>query len=311
MKYALALQQTITNKQNRTFPDARDPRARNGALFPAHAPKFPIEFGPGHTVFTIGSCFARNIEEALENRGVNLPTRSFGVPKSEWPNRPNGILNEFNPGAIAQRILYALAGKEFTDETIVPSGELFADLLLPGGGDVTLERARERREHIADVYRSLGNSDVVIITLGFVESWFDGQTGLFLNRPPPHAFGSKAGDRYSLRRLRVEDSMPLLDAAVCALGERGIRSVVTVSPVPLSTTFSADDCVVANEYSKSVLRVCAENLRRHPLVDYFPSYEIVRSCGLPAYEDDCVHVREDLVAQIVEYMVSSYQGLHC
>lgn len=50
----------------------------------------------------------------------------------------------------------------------------------------------------------------------------------------------------------------------------------TVSPVPLYLTFSGEDIIVANTYSKSVLRaVCnaVENSRKR--VDYFPSYEAV------------------------------------
>jgi hypothetical protein len=47
----------------------------------------------------------------------------------------------------------------------------------------------------------------------------------------------------------------------------------TVSPVPLYLTFSGEDIIVANTYSKSVLRAACdavENSREH--VDYFPSY---------------------------------------
>jgi hypothetical protein len=85
----------------------------------------------------------------------------------------------------------------------------------------------------------------------------------------------------------------MLDEAIGALIEAGTDKILlTVSPVPLTKTFTNEDAVVANSYSKSVLRVCAQELKeRHPEVDYFPSFEIVSSCGLDSFKEDNIHVR--------------------
>ncbi len=306
MDYLTATRQALSNKGARDYPDVRDPRSRHGAVFPHHEPKFRIAFANRTSIFTLGSCFARNIEEALSERDVFLPATIFSVPKTEWAARPNGLLNEFNPGSIAQRIMFALAGCPFPDETIVQDGELTADLMLLSCPAVPLERARQRRGEIDAVYRHLLEADVIIITLGLVEAWFDEETKLFLNRMPPHAFASKNPKRFSYKRMDVFDCMPFLEEAIAALAQRGIKIILTVSPVPLSTTFSALDCTVANEFSKSVLRICAARLSTEPLCYYFPSYEIVRSCGMQAYIDDQVHVKDELVREITAYMVSLY-----
>jgi hypothetical protein len=307
MNYHQATTQAIANKSARNYPGASDPRSRNGTIFPEHKPRFKIKFTPGQTVFTIGSCFARSIEEALFERSVFFPTRTFSVSKEEWSSRPNGLLNEYNAGTISQRILFALDGKEFPESTIVPSGEGYADLLLLPGGDVTHERALGRRKEIDDVYRHLSKSDLVIITLGLVEAWYDEETGLFLNRTPPHAVGEQYGNRFTLRQLDVRECVRLLEPALDALSSRAIKTILTVSPVPLHTTFADSDCVVANEYSKAVLRVCAQSLANRPEVDYFPSYEIVRSGGLSGYLEDQIHVRNELVREITSYMVAVYE----
>lgn len=308
MEFGLALKQATLNKASREYPASTDGRSRSGTVFPRHRPKFSLKFSSDQTCFTIGSCFARNIEAHLAARNVVLPTISFGVPPEEWPHRPNGLLNEYNAGTISQRILFALEDKEFPQETIVPTANGYADLLLPGGGDVTLERAIERRKQIKTVYESLGKSDVVIITLGLVEAWFDQETGLFINRMPPGAFAQKHPGRFVLKRLDVAECMPLLDKAFSRLTDLGISIVLTVSPVPLQVTFTKADCVVANEFSKAVLRVCAEKLWENPLIDYFPSYEIVRSSGMAGYMEDQLHVKESLVGEITSYMVSVYES---
>ena len=233
---------------------------------------------------------------------------NFVAPQSEWPARPNGMLNEYNPGAMSQRILYALDGKSFAAETVVPTGTQYTDLLLPGGANVAHERAMERRGEIQDVYSHLATSIVVVITLGLVEAWFDEDHQLYLNQIPPHAFANKNPKRFSFRRLDVDDVCNLLTPALAALADIKARVIMTVSPVPLWATFTGMDCAIANEFSKSVLRVAADRLgRRFANIDYFPSYEIVRSAGTAAYVPDNVHVKEDLVHEITKYMIQSYQ----
>jgi hypothetical protein len=308
MDYKEALRTTKLHKEHRNFPRRSDRRYRSEALFPDFQPKFKVAFDASSTVFTIGSCFARNIEEALEAHQVQLPARRFAVPDNEWSPelRPNGLLNEYTPGTIAQRIASALQGRRSDPGSVVPNGALFADLLLPGGGDVERQRALDRREEIFAIYQDLAQSQLAIVTLGYVESWYDRQTQAFLNRMPPRPVADAEPGRFEFRCCNVDESLELLGPAFDLLAANGVRTLITVSPVPIRTTFTASDCVTANEYSKAVLRVCAEELSRGPLVDYFPSYEIVRSAGLSKYWDDNVHVMEDFVGEITGYMVSAY-----
>jgi hypothetical protein len=54
------------------------------------------------------------------------------------------------------------------------------------------------------------------------------------------------------------------------------KVILTVSPVPLVATASDRHVLAATLYSKSVLRVAAEEVSRaHAQVYYFPSYEII------------------------------------
>jgi len=292
----------------RRFPSGDDPRVSDGLLFPVFRPKFPFTF-EGSTVFTIGSCFARNIEAVLAPKGVNLPTMDFQVPPEEYPYRNNGVLNEYNPGTMNQRILHALSGKDFPEGTIVPtSDDKVADVLLPGGCQpVTYERAVQRRREIAEIYRRLASADLVIITLGFVEAWYDTDTQMYLNAIPPLRFAEKNKARYHFRRLDVFECVRLMEEAIEALTSAGPTVLLTVSPVPLQVSFVGKDCILANEFSKSVLRVTAERLAGRPKVEYFPSYEIVRSGGLGAFVEDHVHVKPEVVQRVTDYMLSAYR----
>ncbi len=307
--YSTTIERIRKNKARRNYPGQQDPRCRSNAIFPSLQPKFLIDFEANPTVFTIGSCFAREIEDAIAPLGVNLPTKKFSAPLSErGKTRPNSLLNEYNPGAMSQRIIWALEGKSAPVETIVPSGESYVDLLLPAGYGVTHERALNRRQEIFEIYESLASCDVVVITLGLVEIWYDQEAKCYLNRMPPHALAAEHPDRFIFKRLDISEAYSLLTECIKALAEAGKKVILTVSPVPLTTTFDVSDAVIANEYSKSVLRICADRLSRNfTNVDYFPSYEIARSAGLSAYIEDNIHVRPEIVKEITTYMIENYR----
>jgi hypothetical protein len=309
MNFSDTMKLARQNISRRKYPDRSNPRFRSGALFPEIKPKFSLGFESGSIVFTIGSCFARNIEEVLEKRNVRLPTNEFRAGPPEWLFRPNGLLNEYNPGTIAQRITHALEEIPFSNETIVGADDACLDLLLPiEGKAVARSRAITRRAEIDNVYKSLRAADVVIVTLGLIEAWFDIFTGSFLNRMPPNS--DRNDERYRFRRLNVDECFQLLDKPLMNLNNLGIKTLLTISPVPLRATFANDDAIVANEYSKSVLRVCAEKLRdKYELIDYFPSYEIVRSIGVGAFGADNVHVTASLVELVTGAMVDAYASL--
>jgi hypothetical protein len=88
------------------------------------------------------------------------------------------------------------------------------------------------------------------------------------------------------------------------------KIILSVSPVSLEQTFSGRDCVVANSFSKSVLIACSNAISQcYPEVEYFPGYEIAIAAGADSYEQDQVHVRDDLVESITKYLVDTYADM--
>jgi len=292
----------------RRYPQPGDPRIRNGFVFPQMTPQF--SFPAGATIFTLGSCFARTVEENLA--GFVVPTKTIAVPAGERPGRSNGILNEYNPGTMCQRVEYAASGASFGDQCIAPEGDGFLDLLLPEYVTPgTPQRLMQRRAEVDDVYRSLRSSEAIIVTLDLVEAWFDRETELYLNRlPPPGVLLTDRG-RFELRILDVDETQALLDRMVRTLVAMGVHKIIlSVSPVSLEQTFSGRDCVVANSFSKSVLIACSNAISHcYREVQYFPGYEIAIAAGANSYEADHVHVRDDLVESITKYLVDTYADM--
>jgi hypothetical protein len=87
--------------------------------------------------------------------------------------------------------------------------------------------------------------------------------------------------------------------------------IVTVSPVPMSETFSGQDVALANMRSKSTLRIAAEQFSSaYDDVDYFPSYDIVTlSPRNLAYAGDRLHVANSVVGTIMGIFLSLYADI--
>lgn len=133
------------------------------------------------------------------------------------------------------------------------------------------------RDVLAQVRDGFQAADVVVMTLGLVEVWRDNVSGAWLNCTPPRDVSDYA-TRYKMVRTTHAANLEAL-MQVFALLQHGKRRrvVCSVSPVPLFATFTDDDVLVANMYSKSTLRSVvseAMDAAGDAAIDYFPSYEL-------------------------------------
>src|SRR5262245_21052706 len=73
--------------------------------WPELSPSFRLE--KGSRVFTIGSCFARNVEQHLAHLGFDIPTRRF-LDENARTGRHAGdeILNKYTPPSIFQELAW-------------------------------------------------------------------------------------------------------------------------------------------------------------------------------------------------------------
>lgn len=269
---------------------------------------------PGQQIFTIGSCFARNVERVLADRGFRIPTLEL-VSQEEWGGNPQGILNNYVPGAIAPQIRWAFGFDKF--DIAKHCGEVrpdrFVDLQLSARAFRPMPAGMviKRRERLSEMYRQLARSRTVILTLGYIEAWYDTRSQLYINASPLKSLVDADPERFKLHVLdygdvigSLRDLMTLFDE-VCPAD---YRVILTVSPVPLASTFTSADVAVANTYSKSVLRAAVEELiAERPRADYFPSYEsVVLTDRKLALQDDQVHVSTELVQFNVDRMIRRY-----
>lgn len=279
---------------------------------PGFNPSFRLEWG--EKIFTIGSCFARHIERALMTRGFDVVTSQLAWPDRSMENLGNSILNNYGVASIENEFRWALDPDHPFDPAmhffeLRPDG--YVDAHIAVVRPAPLEKVLAYRSTITEVTRRVRECRVVIMTLGLSELWFDTVSGTYLNQTPLRSIVAKFPGRFELHQLGIDETLASLNLVISLLRKHcraDQRIVLTVSPVPLAHTHTADDVLVANCYSKSLLRVAAEHIAaENEHVDYFPSYESVTlSDRAHAWEDDQVHVRDAMVRVNVERMVSAY-----
>jgi hypothetical protein len=252
-------------------------------------PKFKIE--QDTKIATYGSCFAQHIGRALDGRGF------------QWlrTERPPSALSEENKKRFNFDIFSARTGNMYTTsllnqwcewaadvkplpQEVWESKERFYDpfrpIVEPNGFASSNEVVQSRKTTIRAFKDSILKSDIFVFTLGLTESWFDKVNGYEYPMCP----GTAAGDYDEIRHNFVNQRYKEIESALLNSIEimrklnPTMKFILTVSPVPLTATYSKNNVLVATMESKSILRAVAGSLSRDlEYVDYFPSYEIINS----------------------------------
>lgn len=253
------------------------------------APAVPL-VTQGTRVATIGSCFAKELAEMM------------GVVGIRGAMHPGGL---FYSTATIRQELERLAGG-WPERAAEPSWQVGTGMVDPFRDYGTsypdgpaLLAARAAADAAADeVFRGAG---VVVVTLGLIETWRSRTTGsTFRQIPHPGVFETL---RPAFHRVTVAEMVADLERIRTVIRDHlRAEMVVTVSPVPLHTTFTPLDVRIANAESKGRIRAAVSELvDRHPDVHYFHSYEMVVTAERQSdyFREDGRHVHRHAVRYIV------------
>lgn len=285
-------------------------------------------FSRSDRFFTIGSCFAEEVRKALLSFDVTcLPEyKNITVDRNRYvidtlPEREH--MNYYNTYSIRQEFERAagLWSQGADDIWVVPERELHPAGVIKGSGTVYQDPYRrlvfgksrsdllEAIEQINVVFRQgLMDASVVVMTLGMTEVFFDRKSKRVVNQIP--AYGRGAGKKETrFHASSLGDNIENLERTIAILEEinPGCKIVMTVSPVPLSRTFSGEDVFTANFHSKAILLAAAREVcSRHAHCHYFPSFEFTNLIGKDAYlEKDGRHVKAEVVRQIMSAFIKA------
>lgn len=242
---------------------------------------------------TAGSCFAQHLGRHLRFRGLQVldfePPPGFLADDSNAHRWGYGIYSCRFGNIYTARQLLQLFQEAFGERT--PSelvwggkGGLFWDALRPGVQPVGYEEPESvislRKAHLERVRELFCQVELFIFTLGLTEGWELIDDGTIFPSAPGVLAGTFDPEKYRFVNFGFQEV--LLDLRLFWESLKQINSrakmMLTVSPVPLKATGTSEHVLVANSYSKSVLRaVSGELTATMPDVMYFPSFELFTS----------------------------------
>ncbi len=241
-------------------------------------------------VIAIGSCFAAYFADWLLEHDFNR----------KYPRESDDSLirNPFESAdSIAQLLRWAFG--EYDAEGVL--------WILPDRTQVL--PSEDRRLAVRD---RLVEADVLIISLGFSEVWFDRETNESIWRIPPRE--AQATGRYGFRMSTAAETLETLETIERLRSAHlpNTKIIYTVSPQRAVVTTRLISPVVANTASKALIRAAVDDFLRqntellNSTYFYYPSYEIVTELSAVPFEEDNLHVTRQTVEYILDLFARHY-----
>lgn len=242
-------------------------------LFNIRPLKVLLEANDG--VVSAGSCFAQYIGHELEQREANFLKSQYSADRIE----SFGLGNIYTTRQWKQWLEFSLGMRAWGDQCVFNGEDSYYDYLLPhlgaypGAHEIHAHRENVKKE----IIDYLSKANVLVFTVGLTEAWVNTVEEVY-----PCCPGTLVGEfdptLHSFYNLTFNDILNDLYEIDRLLSEisTGLKVIYTTSPVPLTATASEDHILVANTYSKSVIRAAiGEFCTKSERTDYFPSYEII------------------------------------
>ena len=215
-------------------------------------------------IATIGSCFAQELAASMDRFGLLGGMHPAGLYYNSRSIRQELERIYGNGGSLAAEPAWE------TEKGFIHPFKSYHHATL---SREALDSWSDELDRKADVLFQA--ADIIVITLGLIETWVNPETGnTFRQIPHPEVFEDLGARFY---RLTVGDIRSDLERIRTLIREHlDARIILTVSPVPLHSTMTPVDVRIANTESKSRIRsAVSEFVADHPDVHYFHSYELV------------------------------------
>ena len=271
----------------------------------------------GETVASAGSCFAANIVPYLEAAGIDyvrtetpppafrdVYVEAFGYHR--FSAAYGHIYTARHLLQLLQRALGMFRPAEdrwYGEDRVIDPFR--PGLAFPAASDTEFDVLTA--QHLDRVIAALRQADVFVFTLGLTEAWVSRLDGAVFPACPGTIAGAFDPARHAFRNFTAAETTADLLAAFALIRtvNPDIRFVLTVSPVPLAATATTNHVLAASLYSKSVLRVAAQEVTLAlPHVCYFPAYEIVS--GPQAPHDFYAANRRDVSRAAIDTVMAAF-----
>lgn len=271
-------------------------------------------------VATVGGSFAQEIARAL--KGVDFgclvveDTPSTAGAKNEnygvYPARFGSIDTPRQLLQLFDRAYGLLSPKDnawrsFNGGFIDP----FRPRIQSEGFRTLEDLENDRASHLAAVRRMFEECNVLVFSFGLTESWECVSDGAVFPLPPSVVAKDIDAAAYQFRNFTVYQMESDMRSFIEKLRQvnRGVRLILAVSPESIMSTYESRHVLESAIYTKSALRVVAEQIVRNMEdVTYFPSYEIVSGPQARSqfFEEDLREVSPEGVSYVLSLFTQHF-----
>ncbi|NHN37604.1 GSCFA domain-containing protein [Pseudomaricurvus alcaniphilus] len=303
----------------------KEPGVGDGKLLDPVGPKPPFLISEDNKIVTAGSCFAQHVAKFLSGSGF-----LHYISERPHPVIPNHIAMRNNYGKFSARygnvyttrqlkqLIYRAFGhfvpvaqawrSKFDHNAFI---DPFRPQIQPNGFVSEAELLSDQQQHLSYVRDAFENMDVFVFTLGLTEAWEDVSDGAIYPIAPGIAGGDYDPGKVVFRNFDVSETYEDLRQSIEFLRtiNPSLRIILTVSPVPLNATYENRHVLLSTTWSKSVLRIAAEQATcNFDDCVYFPSYEIITSPHVRGkyFAEDCREVTPEGVKHVMSLFLKHY-----
>jgi hypothetical protein len=248
---------------------------------PIRAKRYLLE--DGAVVSTAGSCFAQNVARHLERHksvrmlkteviGINQPPFSALYGNIYTSRQLLQLFDEAFGTRLPAAIVWRRADGKFIDG--------LRPYMFDSGFPTEAAVLAERNSHLSAVRRVFTECTTFIFTLGLTEAWTSVVDQTVYPVCPGVVLDFVDSANYAFHNFGYSEILEDIDGLVARMRQVNpcARTILTVSPVPLTATYTEENVAVATMHSKSILRaVCSAAEQAHDNLFYFPAYEIIAS----------------------------------
>jgi hypothetical protein len=281
------------------------------ALAPLPAKRFRIP--DGAKIATAGSCFAQNVGRFLKT----VPSVRLLIEEEVAEGQPiysAAYGNIYTARQLLQLFEESTGARSMSRLFAKREDGRFVDALRPnlfaGGFASPQDAAAVRAKHLSIVKHVLVTADVFVFTFGLTEAWIDKGTATVL--PLATSVYAENGDDAFHNFSYAE---VLADAGAFIRGLRAlnprVKFIFTVSPVPLTATYSGEHVLVATMRSKAILRAACDALcEEFEDAYYFPSFDMIWNpfFGADLFGDNRRNVTRAAVDHVMAAFASAFLG---
>ena len=277
---------------------------------------------PNEKIVTMGSCFAQHLSNIVKKNNFNYyisekPPANLSVDEAKKKNYEVFSARYGNIYTVRQALqLFERSFLNFLPERNIWKKkdrylDAFRPFIEPDGFASEEELLIDRKKHLEFVKNVFIKSNWFIFTLGLTEAWRSKMDGSIYPVAPGVASDSIDEKEYEFINFGIKEVIEDLENFIKKIYSvnPSINIILTVSPVPLAATYENRHVLVSTVYSKSVLRVSIDEVKKKfKNVIYFPSYELITTSlnASQYYEDDHRQVSEKGVDHVMRIFVKNF-----